>query len=658
MSFAFLLLGIALLGASGVPPLFMAADRPGGQRLAAGLLWLGGLLGLGAVGVILAGGGTPVLDRPWGLPQSRFAVAVDPLSALFLLPVFIVPMLGAIYGIGYWPQQEHPGNGRRLGLASGLLAAGMALVVIARDGMLFLLAWELMALAAYFAAAVEDERREVRAAGWTYLIATHIGTLCLFAMFACWHRVTGSFLLIDAPTLPVSAATAIFLLALAGFGFKAGLMPLHVWLPGAHANAPSHVSAVMSGVMLKMGIYGLVRMTSLLPDGPAWWGTLVLAAGAATSVAGIAFALGQTDLKRLLAYSSIENIGIIAMGLGLALSGRATGHADWVWLGLGGALFHVWNHSLFKSLLFFNAGAVIHAVGTRDIDQMGGLARRLPRVAVPAALGAVAICALPPLNGFAGEWLLYHGFFRTLAADGRPALALGAVALALTGALAVACFVKAYGTVFLGEPRSAAAEHPRASPGSMLAPMGGLGLACLVLGLAPQAVLPLLEAAVRAWSLPAPLPAVSLAAEAPLGRLTLVGLGLVVLVAVLALGFRCLARQTGVRRGPTWDCGYARPTPRMQYTGASLSEMLVGLWRVLLWPRHRPPEINGLFPAPSRFETDVPDTVLDRLVLPLVRVIDRHLPRLRRLQQGQTHLYILYILIAMILLLVWGGIGS
>jgi len=270
----------------------------------------------------------------------------------------------------------------------------------------------------------------------------------------------------------------------------------------------------------------------------------------------------------------------------------------------------------------------------------------------------VAICALPPLNGFAGEWLLYHGFFRTLAVAGRPALALGAVALALTGALAVACFVKAYGAVFLGEPRSAAAEHPHAPPRSMLLPMGGLGLACLVLGLAPQAVLPLLDAAVRAW-MPSPsAPVGSLAAEVPLRWLTLTGLGLIALVGVLVLGLRGLLRGAGVRRGPTWDCGYARPTPRMQYTGSSLSESLVGLCRFLLWPRRKPPVIQGLFPAPSRFEADVPDTVLDRLVLPLVRAIGRHLPRLRLLQQGQTHLYILYILIAMILLLVWGGIGS
>ena len=655
-----LLIAIAAMGFSGVPACLLPARSATGQRIATALMAIGSVLGLAVVAAILAGHAAPSLNVMWGLPQSRFAVAVDPLSALFLLPVFIVPMLGSVYGLGYWKQSEHPANGCRVGLAYGLLAGAMALVVIARDGLLFLLAWEVMAIAAYFAAAAEDDKTEVRKAGWIYLIATHIGTLCLFAMFSCWRHATGSFLLETGHAFTAVMSSSVFVLALIGFGFKAGLMPLHVWLPGAHANAPSHVSAVMSGVMLKMGVYGIVRMTALLPVSELWWGTLVLAVGGITSVAGIAFAMGQRDLKRLLAYSSIENIGIIALGVGLALIGRSQGHAEWVLLGLGGALLHVWNHSLFKSLLFFNAGAIIHAAGTREIDRMGGLAKRLPRVMALFAVGAVAICALPPLNGFVSEWLLYLGLFRTVglgAETGTPAGAFAAAALAMTGALEAACFVKVLGAVFLGAPRGEAGDRAHEPPATMLAPMAVLACGCAGLGLFPLAAAPLLESAVRTWS-PQAAGAGTLAAVVPLERLTVAGLTLAVFAGAVTLILKMTLRQQTVRAGLTWDCGYARPTGRMQYTGSSLGDALVALTALLLWPRKFRTSLHGLFPRPSSFKSLVSDTVLDRLVMPVFHAVGQRLPRLRVLQQGQTHVYVLYILIAMIVLLVWCGMGS
>ena len=660
MNVLFLLLtAISLLALSGLPGCLLSARSAVGQRVATALMVAGSLLGLACVAGILCAGHAPSLNLAWGFRQSRFAVAVDPLSAWFLVPVFIVPMLGSVYGLGYWKQAEHPANGQRLGLFFGLLAAAMALVVIARDGVLFLIAWEVMALAAYFAATAEDDKAEVRRAGWIYLIATHIGTLCLLAMFALWRHATGSFALEAGQALPAQEVTTLFVLALVGFGFKAGLMPLHVWLPGAHANAPSHVSAVMSGVMLKMGVYGLVRMTALLPSGEVWWGPALLTVGAATSVAGIAFAIGQRDLKRLLAYSSIENIGIIAMGLGLALLGREQEHPGWVVLGLGGALLHVWNHSLFKSLLFFNAGAVIHAAGTRQIDQMGGLAKRLPRVMALFAVGAVAICALPPLNGFVSEWLLYVGLFRTLGLGGEtgvPAIALAAVALAMTGALAVACFVKVLGAVFLGAPRSEAGSHAHEPEPTMLVPMTALACGCIGVGLFPLGVTPLVDAAVQTWSAqPVPL---SIAAIVPLKTLSAAGLALVGLVAALALALKLTLRTQSVRQGLTWDCGYARPTGRMQYTGSSFGDSLVSLTSFLLWPKNCRTALRGHFPRPSAFKSLVPDTVLDRLVIPLFLATGRYLPRLRVLQRGQTHVYVLYILIVMIVLLLWGSVGS
>jgi hydrogenase-4 component B len=622
----------------------------------------GSALGLAALALVFGTGDQPALNVAWGVPHSRFAVAVDPVSALFLLPVFVVPLLGSVYGLGYWKPAEHPANARRLGLFYGLLAGAMALVAVARDGLLFLVAWEVMALAAYFAATAEDEKPEVRRAGWVYLIATHIGTLCLLALFAGWRCATGSFLLEPGRAVPPEAAGALFVLALVGFGIKAGLMPVHVWLPGAHANAPSHVSAVMSGVMLKMGVYGIVRMTALLPAGAAWWGPLVLAVGAVTSVAGIAFAVGQRDLKRLLAYSSIENIGVIAMGVGLALLGRGHGRPDWVLLGMGGALFHVWNHSLFKSLLFMNAGAVIHAAGTRDIDRMGGLAKRMPRVMALFAAGAVAICALPPLNGFASEWLLYVGLFRTLGLDGgaaAPAAALAAVALAMTGALAVACFVKTLGTVFLGEPRGVPGGHPHEPGAAMLAPMAVLAAGCAGLGLFPVFAAPLLDAAVRSWAGGAVGAPAALAATVPLAGLTAAGVACAGVAAAVCLVLKraLKAGGQGLRRGVTWDCGYAQPTGRMQYTGSSLADSLVGLAAFLLWPKRCRTALRGLFPRRSAYRCSVPDTVLERLVMPVFRVAGHVLPRLRVLQHGQTHVYVFYILLIVIVLLVWGDVG-
>lgn len=649
---------IVLLGLSGLPACALSFRTSVGQRIAVLLMLAGSLMGLNGLSMAWGEATTPSLHMPWFLPWGEFAIAIDSLSIVFLIPVFVVPALGAIYGLGYWKQSEHPDNGRRLGLFYGLLAGSMALVVVARDSVLFLIAWETMAMAAYFAATADENNPEVRRAGWVYLIATHVGTLCLIAMFSLWRQAAGSFSLGAGHVISPEVAGAIFVLALIGFGFKAGLMPLHVWLPGAHANAPSHVSAVMSGVMLKMGVYGIVRMTAILPVPSGWWGGVLLSVGAITGIAGIAFAIGQQDIKRLLAYSSIENIGIISMGLGLALLGRSQGRTDWVVLGLGGALLHVWNHSLFKSLLFMSAGAIIHAADTREMDRLGGLAKRMPRTAILFALGAVAICALPPLNGFVSEWLLYLGLFRTLGINGTssmPGAAVAAVALALIGSLAVACFVKLFGTVFLGEPRTSTAAHAHDPHASMLAPMTLLTLACLGLGVLPAFALPLLQRAAGAWadeSLP------SVATLVPLNWISVMGIAVLALLVVAVILWKILARSRSIGTAGTWDCGYAQPTNRMQYTGSSLGQTLVGLFAFITWPRRCEPQITGAMPLQARFRSIVPDTVLDRLVTPVFDVAGRYLPMVRVLQQGQTQVYVLYVLATVIALFLWSVMGT
>ncbi len=319
--------------------------------------------------------------------------------------------MASIYGLQYWKQSEHEDNGRRVSLFLGMMTGAMTLLVVAHDGLMFLAAWETMAVSALFLVAAEDHIAETRKAAWLYIAASHFATLCAFGVFALLYAINGSWDFATLKETGTPMASTLAALAFFGFGTKAGIMPMHIWLPSAHAQAPSHVSAVMSGVMIKMGVYGIVRVCTFFPEMPLSWGLFVLAMGTISAILGVAFAVGQHDIKRLLAYHSIENIGIIVMGLGLALIGRAVHQPLWVLLGICGGMLHVWNHALFKSLLFLGAGSVIHGVGTREIDVMGGLSKRMPTTANCFLIGAVAICGLPPLNGFVSEILIYLGLF-------------------------------------------------------------------------------------------------------------------------------------------------------------------------------------------------------------------------------------------------------
>jgi hydrogenase-4 component B len=591
------------------------------------------------------------LALDWQVPGGDLAVRVDALTALFLVPLFVVAPLGAIYGLEYWRQSDHPGDGRKLRLFYGLLTAGIALLLVANNAVLFLVGWETMALAAFFCITTEDGRDDVRHSGYVYLVATRIGTLALFAMFATLHAASGSWDF-AAPVHPISscAATAVFVLALFGFGLKAGLMPLHVWLPGAHANAPSHVSALMSGVLIKTGIYGITRVCSFFPQPPVAWGATLLGLGAVSGILGVAFAIGQHDLKRLLAYHSVENIGIITMGLGVAMLGRAVGSAPLVALGIAGGLLHVWNHALFKALLFLSAGSVLHATGTREIDRLGGLAARMPRTAFAFLFGAVAICGLPPLNGFVSELFVYLGLARTIGSARLWLLgAFGAPALALIGALAVACFVKAHGAVFLGQARSGT-EHAHDPGAAMLGPIVVLGSACALIGLAPIVVSPVLESATFAWAPEVATVVAPLDTLAPLRPVSVAGVGLLILVGACAAWLAKTAREPTATSGPTWDCGYASPSARMQYTASSFAQTLVGFFSWALRPEMHVSSVRGFFPPATEFHSHVPDTVLDRAVVPLSRGGARALRWFRWVQHGNVHLYLVYILATVLVL--------
>ncbi len=646
--------GIVLITLAGVPGLFCRRDGGGGEWAACLLTLAGALCGVAAVIQALIPGGEMRFDLPWSLPGGAMSLRLDSLSAAFLLPLFLVVATGSIYGLRYWPQCEHPQNGRKLRLFWGLISGAMILLLSARNGILFLMAWEVMALAGFFLITTEDHKQEAREAGFIYLIATHIGTLALFAMFALLGQAAGSLTFPSPETLPAAGSGLIFLLGLFGFGMKAGLMPLHIWLPGAHAAAPSHASALLSGVMIKTGIYGLVRLTSLFAEIPPWWGWTVLLLGMVSGIMGVALALAQHDIKRLLAYHSVENIGIIALGLGLALLGRSYHLPELVALGLAGCLLHVVNHTLFKSLLFLSAGSVIHAVGSREIDHYGGLLKRQPWTGALFLGGAVAISGLPPFNGFISEWLIYLGAFQPLKQSSSllgMAVLTGPV-LALIGGLALACFVKVFGIAFLGEPRSEAAIRAHEAPPAMVAPMMVLLAACAWIGLLPTTLRPLLHGVVGNWtggkntSLPDTV-------MASLGWVCLAGWLLVALVILVGCWLRFRSRRAP-RNVNTWGCGYQFPAPRMQYTASSFADSLVRLFHFGLWSERHGGQVSGLFPATAEFSSHTADVILHRLLFPLFLRAARLFRRVRAIiQNGVLAIYLLYVVLTVMTLLAW-----
>ncbi len=653
---ALLLLGAAWAFAlSGTPMLVRRLDPATGQRLAAYVMSAASLAGLvGALLTLINQTRTTFLPD-WPFPFGPASVGVDPLTAFFAIPVLIVAACGSVYALEYWPARDNPRTVRKLTCFFGILAATMLFVLVARSAGVFLISWEVMALAAYVAITADDHTPAVRDAGTLYLICTHIGTLALFALFALLKEMSGGFGFPASGTLSAvqPAAAAIFLLALLGFGVKAGIMPLHVWLPSAHANAPSHVSAIMSGVILKIGIYGLVRTLSFFTGVPLWWGLVILALGIVSGIGGVLFALGQHDIKRLLAYHSIENIGIICMGIGTALIGTTLGSPLLVLFGMAGALLHVLNHATFKALLFLGAGSVIHAVGTREIDRMGGLLRLLPWTSAAFLVGAVAICGLPPLNGFVSELLIYLGFFTGAVrhtGGGAVGLALAAPALALVGGLAVACFVKVYGVVFLGVPRDTSLRTPHEAGWRMLVPMGFLAAVCCTVGLAPSAVAPLLDAALGSF-LPAWTAMPSVTAYVPFPMVSVLAASLLLLTVVCVWWYRRRLQQAPVAASVTWGCGYLAPTPRMQYSASSFAGMLTDLFADLLRPDLHPPTLRGPYPKPARFESHLPETVLERVYQPLLQRAYQKILPVRRLQHGQLHLYILYIFVTLVVLI-------
>ncbi|MHB0960912.1 MAG: proton-conducting transporter transmembrane domain-containing protein [Pirellulaceae bacterium] len=654
--------GIGLVMAGGCLA-WLAGSQP---RLAA---WIatcscvgGCALTLWSAVVVLATGRSVAITVAWPLPMGSVSLGIDPLSAVFIVPIGVVVSAAAVYGRHYLDSPHYAARGGILWLFFNLLAATMLLVVTARDGLFFLMAWEGMSLASFFLIMGDHERAAVRRAGWIYLVAMHGGTACLLVLFLLLGRQSGQ---LDFGHFSVGSvsASALFLLAVVGFGTKAGLMPLHVWLPEAHPAAPSHVSAVMSGVMIKTGIYGLLRTLTFLGPPAAWWGWTLVTIGVLSGVLGVVYALAQHDLKRLLAYSSVENVGIIAMGIGVGLLGVTYAIPAMAFLGFLGALLHMVNHALFKSLLFLGAGAVQHSTGTRDMNLLGGLLKRMPVTGRAFLVGVCAISGLPPLNGFLSEFLIYLGVLQAVVVGkGIPEDAaillcvLVTGGLALIGGLSAACFTKAMGSVFLGEPRSPAARDAHEVGRPMCMPLAGLAGLCLLVAMSAPAWPTMLKGSVYAvipaffgdgsdaWLLPA---------VVPLRVLSLAAGSLLVIVAALVFVRRRLLAGRDVQSAGTWDCGYAGTVPRAQYTGSSFVGPLVNLFRIFLRARHDLAAPEGFFPQRARYESQVGDVFHDYLYQPAFLGVAWSASKLRWLQQGRIQLYVLYIALTVLVLLIW-----
>ncbi len=646
----------------------LAGNDRWGRRLGACGAAAGAALtfGLGAVALATGAVFTFACESPSLTP---LALRIDGLATPFLILTGLVGAASAVYGCGYSAAYAGVYSLRKLGALFNILLLTLTLQVMADNVLTFLLLWELMSLVAYLLVLTEHrEPATIRAANW-YIAITHVGFAALLAMFLLLSAgdLSAAFETLRANAPLLAQRNMIFMLALIGFGAKAGLIPLHVWLPMAHPVAPSHVSALMSGVVIKMGVYGLCRVVlDLMGGGPAWWGGAVLAVGVASALIGVLYALMEHDLKRLLAYCSVENIGIIFIAVGAGLMFHSYGLMKLAALGFVAALYHGINHACFKGLLFLGAGSVLHATGTRNMEAMGGLIKRMPLTALAFLIGAAALSALPPLNGFASEWLL----FQTLlggAAIPEPAIALmmpiAVALLALTGGLAMACFVKAFGITFLAIPRSRAAEQARESSFSMRAGMGILAAACFVLGLTPFFIVPTLGRALAGFggltSSTAALSLTPLGVPGTLGAMSspLLAAGLLLLLALIPLALRLARANFRTRFGDTWGCGRIAQTPRMQYTATAFAEPLRRVFAELYRPTQDlsidfHPE-SKYFVQSIEYQSEIHPWFEKLFYQPIIGLLHGIADRVRGIQAGWLGLYLAYLLGTLVALLVF-----
>jgi hydrogenase-4 component B len=636
------------------------------------LLGLGGLTALGLGGYLLLAGVSETLIYALGLPWLHWQLQLDPLAGFFLALIGFVVTAVSLFGPAYTREFEH---GRQslavLGLFTGLFVCGMLMVVVAADAFSFMVAWELMSLSSYFLVVYQHRNPANRRAGFLYLLMAEVGALAILLSFGVLAGFGDGFsfaAMRDAP-LSLTWASIAFALGVFGFGMKAGLVPLHVWLPEAHPVAPSHISALMSGVMLKVAVYGFIRLSFDLIGNVHWaWGVTLLIIASVTALLGVLYALMQHDLKRLLAYSSVENIGIIFMGLGLSMIFFGVGSPLLGTLGLVAALYHTLSHALFKSLLFLGAGAVLQRSHERDLDRMGGLLRRMPWTGLFFLLGCMSISALPPFNGFVSEWLTFQTALQVPNLQSgvlRAVIPMAAAVLALTGALAAVCFVKVYGSAFLGQARSRRVRRSSEARRGMLLAQALLAGACLLSGIFPTfavdalanvtrsltgQVLPAATANGWLWLTPV---SADTASYSPV--LVAVGMLLALLAwAVVNFILRPAGRVQTVR-GEAWDCGFGGLNPRMQYTATSFSmpirEIFAPLWRGREEPQSDVPATAGAQAQQARYQLLAEDVTWKWFYQPIVQLLHATTRRVSRIQTGNLRHYLAYTFVTLLLLL-------
>jgi len=573
------------------------------------------------VATVLFGGAPLAGELAWAYPIGTLRVRLDALGAFFLAWSLPMTFLGSIYAVGYL--RRHFGSGRNLGVHFALLnltSLAFVLVYTADHALIFLLGWEIAALAAWLLVIWDYTNQKVRFAGFNYLVSTHIGLVFLIAAFMILYAHAQSWDVAEFGTWmqshPGSERNLVFVLLVASFGLKSAFFPFHSWLPRAHAAAPAHVSALMSGVIHKAGLYALVRFVFLMGRPDEWMGWFLIGFSALSAVIGALYTVGQRDLKRLLGYSSTENVGIAGIGLGIGCLGLAWQNATLTTLGFAGGLLHILNHAFFKCQLFYAAGAVYQATHTVDMEKLGGLSRFMPWTAIGFLLGGLAISALPPLNGFTSEFIIYSGLFNgeAIGAGAKVALCTAGAVLAFVGAVSALSITRAFGVVFLGKARDPDLKAPAEVSRWMLVPLALHALGVVVLGVLPVLGLLLVEGPVRIAL--AALPKAGADVIAPLATaLTRIGIISAVLASVVALliWWRFKAASKPAARHVTWGCGYTAPNTRMQYTGSGFASEFSGFFRgvmVLLRRRKAP---DGYFPTDSYLITDCVDAVERRL---------------------------------------------
>jgi hydrogenase-4 component B len=644
-------LSLAVIVCGGVLPLFIHRQFTMMKIGVCCIVAAGCALGLfAAFAALLHPGMAATVSWPW-LHLFALSFKMDSISAFFLIPIFVISPLALFYSLHYL---EKPEQSWRIAINyffNAVLIVSMALVACADNIPTFALAWEIMSVSSYFLVVYDFQDKDTRKAGYLYFIFAQGGAMFLFAAFAVIYSYTSNFELSAISHLPETAKLIIFILAFIGFGSKAGIFPLHIWLPYAHPAAPSHISAVMSGVMIKMGIYGIVRFYALLGTPSLLFSQIVLVTGMITGVLGVVYALGKQDVKKLLAYSSVENIGIILIGLGIGMTGAATNTPAMAFCGFAGAFLHVFNHSIFKSLLFMGAGAILHKTKIRSIEQLGGLIKRMPVTGRSFLVGSLAISGLPPFSGFIGEFLIYYGSFQGLHLKRASFIltAMAIISLAVIGGLATACFTKVVGLAFLGEPRSEGAAQAREAGFTMQVTMVLLACACLLIGVLPGPFVRLAFQGIADLQLAGGFtPDAFMTVLGNISRAAALFLLLVLAVsAVRAL----LYWRKEIGAGPTWGCGFTRPTVRMQYTGTSYAASMVDFYRPFVPVKTIYAGIRKIFPGETTYQTEVADVAEANIQARIIRPLFKVLQMLQWIQHGNIQLYIGYIVLTIIVML-------